>query len=146
MRHAILAFEDISGALYEKAGSLTIDASLNGPQFDVTIHGQKSKGISNMQIFCFDMMLMRLCAERSMGPGFLVHDSHIFDGVDERQVAKALQIGERAARDLNFQYIVTMNSDALPHKLLDDFDLSDSILPVYLTDATENGGLFGVRF
>ena len=32
LRHAILAFEEISGALYEKAGSLTIDASLNGPQ------------------------------------------------------------------------------------------------------------------
>jgi len=146
LRHAILAFEDISGALYEKAGSLTIDASLNGPQFEVTIHGQKSKGISNMQIFCFDMMLMRLCAERGIGPGFLVHDSHIFDGVDERQVAKALQIGEKAARDLNFQYIVTMNSDAVPHELPDKFDLREYILPIRLTDATEDGGLFGVRF
>ncbi|HEX3643085.1 MAG TPA: ABC-three component system protein, partial [Ktedonobacteraceae bacterium] len=146
LRHAILAFEDISGALYEKAGSLTIDASLNGPQFDVTIHGQKSKGISNMQIFCFDMMLMRLWAERGIGPGFLVHDSHIFDGVDERQVAKALQIGERTARDLNFQYIVTMNSDAVPHERPDNFDLSEYILPVHLTDATEDGGLFGMRF
>ncbi len=146
LRHAILAFEDISGALYEKAGSLTIDASLNGPQFEVTIHGQKSKGISNMQIFCFDMMLMRLWAEHGMGPGFLVHDSHIFDGVDERQVAKALQIGERAARDLNFQYIVTMNSDAVPHELPDKFHLREYILPVRLTDATEDGGLFGMRF
>ena len=146
LRHAILAFEEISGALYEKAGSLTIDASLNGPQFDVTIHGQKSKGISNMQIFCFDMMLMRLWAERGMGPGFLVHDSHIFDGVDERQVAKALQIGERTARDLNFQYIVTMNSDAVPHDFSDDFDLKEYTLPIHLTDATEDGGLFGVRF
>jgi uncharacterized protein YydD (DUF2326 family) len=146
LRHAILAFEDISGALYEKAGSLTIDASLNGPQFEVTIHGQKSKGISNMQIFCFDMMLMRLWAERGMGPGFLVHDSHIFDGVDERQVAKALQIGERTARDLNFQYIVTMNSDAVPHERPDNFDLSEYVSPVRLTDATEDGGLFGIRF
>lgn len=145
LRHAILAFEDISGALYEKAGSLTIDASLNGPLFDVTIHGQNSKGISNMQIFCFDMMLMRLWAERDMGPGFLVHDSHIFDGVDERQVAKALQIGERAARDLNFQYIVTMNSDAIPHESPDKFDLREYILPLHLTDATEDGGLFGIR-
>ena len=99
-----------------------------------------------MQIFCFDMMLMRLWAERGMGPGFLVHDSHIFDGVDERQVAKALQIGERAARDLNFQYIVTMNSDAVPHEPPDKFDLSEYTLPVRLTDATEDGGLFGMRF
>ena len=33
-----------------------------------------SKGIKNMQIFCFDMMLMRLCAKRNIGPGFLIHD------------------------------------------------------------------------
>ena len=146
LRHAILAFEEFSSELYEKAGSLTIDASPNGPRFEVTIHGQKSKGINNMQIFCFDMMLMQIWAERDMGPGFLVHDSHIFDGVDERQVAKALQIGEQAARDLNFQYIVTMNSDAVPHERPDNFDLSEYILPVRLTDATEDGGLFGMRF
>lgn len=146
LRHAILVFEKFSSALYEEAGNLTIDASTNGPQFDVTIRGEKSKGISNMQIFCFDMMLMQICAERHLGPGFLVHDSHLFDGVDERQVAKALQLGERAARDLNFQYIVTMNSDAVPRELPDDFDLNKYILPVRLTDATEEGGLFGVRF
>jgi len=147
LRHAILAFEEISRELYEEAGNLTIDASTNGPRFEVTIRGEKSKGINNMQIFCFDMMLMRLWAERGMGPGFLVHDSHIFDGVDERQVAKALQIGERAARDLNFQYIVTMNSDAVPpHELPDKFDLREYILPIRLTDATEDGGLFGIRF
>ena len=46
-----------------------------------------------MQIFCFDMMLMKLCAERGIGPGFLIHDSHLFDGVNERQVAKDIQIG-----------------------------------------------------
>ena len=146
LRHAILVFEKFSSALYEEAGNLTIDASTNGPRFDVTIRGEKSKGISNMQIFCFDMMLMQICAERHLGPGFLVHDSHLFDGVDERQVAKALQLGERAARDLNFQYIVTMNSDAVPRELPDGFDLYEHILPVRLTDETEEGGLFGVRF
>jgi uncharacterized protein YydD (DUF2326 family) len=99
-----------------------------------------------MQIFCFDMMLMRLCAERHIGPGFLVHDSHIFDGVDERQIAKALQIGESTARELNFQYIVTMNSDAVPKEFPAGFDLSKYVLPVHLTDATEDGGLFGIRF
>jgi len=146
LRDAILAFGKFSRALYEEAGNLTIDASPNGARFEVTIRGEKSKGISNMQIFCFDMMLMQLCAERHIGPGFLVHDSHLFDGVDERQVAKALQIGERAARDLNFQYIVTMNSDAVPRELPDDFDLSKYFLPIHLTDATEDGGLFGMRF
>lgn len=61
-------------------------------------------------------------------------------------IAKALQIGERTARDLNFQYIVTMNSDAVPHEFPDNFNLKKYTLPIHLTDATENGGLFGVRF
>lgn len=143
---AILAFEETSSSLYENAGSLTIQDSANGPVFDVSIPGQKSKGISNMQIFCFDMMLMRLCTERSLGPKFLIHDSHLFDGVDERQVAKALQIGMTEANSLDFQYIVTMNSDTLPRTFPDGFRVEDFILPVRLTDATEDGGLFGRRF
>ncbi len=146
LRDAILAFGKFSSALYENPGNLTISTSSNGPQFDVRIDGAKSGGINNMQIFCFDMMLMQLCAERHVGPGFLVHDSHLFDGVDERQVAKALQLGENAARDLHFQYIVTMNSDAIPRDLPDNFNLDNYILPIRLTDATENGGLFGTRF
>jgi uncharacterized protein YydD (DUF2326 family) len=146
LRDAILAFGKYSSALYENPGNLTISASANGPQFDVTIGGEKSGGINNMQIFCFDLMLMQLCSERHIGPGFLIHDSHLFDGVDERQIAKALQIGERAARDLHFQYIVTMNSDAVPREFSDDFNLEDYILPVRLTDANESGGLFGLRF
>src|SRR5439155_27341025 len=83
LRHAILVFEKFSSALYEEAGNLTIDASTNGPQFDVTLRSEKSKGISNMQIFCFEMMLMQICAERLLGPCLLVHDSHLFAGVDK---------------------------------------------------------------
>lgn len=146
LRNAILAFEQISKALYEEAGNLTIEESLNGPQFKVTIQGEESKGISNMQIFCFDLMLMKICAERGFGPSFLVHDSHLFDGVDERQTAKALQIAERMSREIGFQYIVTMNSDALPEWRPEGFDLEKFVLPVRLTDESENGGLFGIRF
>ncbi len=146
LKQAILAFEETSKSLYTEAGSLTINPSPNGPMFDVQIQGAKSKGISNMQIFCFDMMLMRLGVKRETGPGFLVHDSHLFDGVDERQVGKALFFGAEAAEEFGFQYIVTMNSDAMPVTLPKDFNLDNFILPVRLTDATEDGGLFGIRF
>lgn len=94
----------------------------------------------------FDMMLMRLCSGRGIGPGFLLHDSHLFDGVDERQVATALRLGARIADEYGFQYIVTMNSDAVPTTMPEDFVLEDHFLSVKLTDATEEGGLFGVRF
>lgn len=146
LSHAILAFEETSSSLYENAGSLTPKYSPNGPIFEVSIPGQKSKGINNMQIFCFDMMLMRLCAEKKIGPKFLIHDSHLFDGVDERQVAKALQIGASEAASQGFQYIVTMNSDVLPETYPDGFQIQQYILSARLTDATEQGGLFGRRF
>ncbi len=146
LQRAILAFEQISNALYEQAGSLTIVESLNGPNFDIKMPSARSKGISNMQIFCFDMMLMRLCQERGLGPGFLIHDSHLFDGVDERQIAKALEVANAITQEIGIQYIVTMNSDAFPRDLVRQFDLNRYVLPVRLTDATEDGGLFGVRF
>ncbi|PTM39371.1 ABC-three component system protein [Bosea sp. 124] len=144
---AILVFEELSNALYEKAGSLTISATSNGPTVDVRIDAQRSKGITNMQIFCFDLMLADLATRRGLGPGFLVHDSHLFDGVDERQVAKALQLGADHAAAVGFQYIVTMNSDALPRDgFRPDFDVDAFVCPTKLTDATETGGLFGLRF
>lgn len=118
----------------------------NGPVFQFNIQGSRSKGIKNMQIFCFDMMLMRLCSKRRTGPGFLVHDSHLFDGVDGRQVAKALEVGAKTAEELGFQYVVTMNSDDAFKETNANFDLNSYILPTRLTDATEEGGLFGIRF
>ncbi len=147
IREAILAFESLSESLYEKAGSLTISETGSGPQFDVHIDGQRSKGITNMQIFCFDLMLTEISLKNGRGPGFLIHDSHLFDGVDERQVAKALQLGAERAEAAGFQYIVTMNSDALPRDgFKAGFDVRSHIIDAKLTDATDNGGLFGLRF
>lgn len=82
-REAILAFEALSESLYERAGSLTIAETGSGPQFDVHIDGQRSKGITNMPIFCFDLMLTEISLKQGRGPGFLLHDSHLFDGVSD---------------------------------------------------------------
>ncbi|MFK5924667.1 MAG: DUF2326 domain-containing protein [Verrucomicrobiota bacterium] len=143
---AILAFEKTSSQLYESAGSMTVEATSNGPDFQFPMQGSRSKGIKNMQIFCFDMMLMRLCAQRGIGPGFLIHDSHLFDGVDGRQIISALKVGAETAEELGFQYIVTMNEDDAYKEKIDGFNLEDYVLPVVLTDAKEDGGLFGIRF
>ncbi|WP_298271573.1 ABC-three component system protein [Geobacter sp.] len=146
LSEAILAFEETSRRLYESAGSMTVEETPNGPVFQFPMQGSRSKGIKNMQIFCFDLMLMRLCAKRGIGPGFLIHDSHLFDGVDGRQVISALKVGAEMARELGFQYIVTMNEDDAFKEKTDGFDLRDYVLPVVLTDAREDGGLFGFRF
>ena len=144
---AILTFEELSSALYEKAGHLTISATENGPKFDVSIEASRSLGINNMQIFCFDMMITILSQRRGRGPGFLIHDSHLFDGVDERQIAKALQLGAEKAEQYGFQYIVTMNSDDLPTEgFQNDFDIQKHVVEPRLTDKTDTGGLFGLGF
>lgn len=146
LAEAIVAFEETSQRLYESAGSMTVDETSNGPMFKFPMQGQRSKGIKNMQIFCFDMMLMRLCHKRQIGPGFLIHDSHLFDGVDGRQVISALRLGSEISQELGFQYIVTMNEDDAFKETVAGFDLNDHVLPTRLTDATDDGGLFGIRF
>ena len=147
VREVILCFEELSRSLYERAGSLTISETPNGPRFDVHIEAERSKGITNMQIFCFDFMLMEICGRRGRWPGFLIHDSHLFDGVDERQVAKALQLGAQRAAAGGFQYIVTLNSDFVPAEgFTEGFDVRAHVVEPRLTDATETGGLFGIRF
>lgn len=146
LSEAILAFEGISKSLYESAGSMNIEPSNNGPVFEFPMQGERSKGIKNMQIFCFDMMLMRLCYKKNIGPEFLIHDSHLFDGVDGRQIISALKIGAQTAQKLGFQYIVTLNEDDAFKETIEGFDLNDYVLPASLTDATEDGGLFGCRF
>ena len=146
LEKAILAYEQISSQLYEDAGSMYVDETSNGPIFRFEIQGSRSKGIRNMQIFCFDMMLMQLCTQQGIGPGFLIHDSHLFDGVDGRQVIRALRIGAKTADELGFQYIVTLNQDDAFKETEEGFDLNDYVLDVRLSDATKTGGLFGTRF
>jgi hypothetical protein len=49
-------------------------------------------------------------------------------------------------KEVGFQYIVTMNEDDAFKEKDEGFDLNDYLLPVKLTDATEDGGLFGFTF
>lgn len=146
IRESILIFEEFSKTISDHEGSLTVDVTDNGPYFSVEVEGGRSVGIRNMQVFCFDLMLSVLWARRGKGPGFLFHDSHLFDGVDSRQVASAIQLAQRVALENEFQYIVTMNSDAIPWDEFDtDFDFKAFVNPVRLTDANEDGGIFGMR-
>jgi uncharacterized protein YydD (DUF2326 family) len=146
LRDAIVIFEELSESFYEKAGRLSIGVSASGPEFELHIEGDRSKGINSMQIFCFDMTIMALAIKHGMGPGFVIHDSHLFDGVDERQKARAIEIGAEFSKRNGFQYIVTMNSDDLPRSAFHaDFRVDDYVIEPRLFD-TENGGIFGIRF
>ena len=62
----------------------------------------------------------------------------------DQAIARGLQQGARIAKEFDFQYIVTMNSDDLPPGSLfeGNFNISDYIMPLRLTDQTEEGGQF----
>lgn len=146
IRDAVITFAEISGELYDEPGKFIIDPTDNGPKFDFEIHAKKSVGINKMQIFSFDMMLMKLWSNEKYRPTILVHDSQLFDGVDERQIGKSLLLGARMAKEYGFQYIVTMNSDDFPDmSSFNEFNLDDYRVDLNIND-TKNGGLFGIRF
>lgn len=143
---AVLLFNSNSQALYNVPGTLSIDISKSGYKFGVNIKRSGSHGIGNMKIFCYDLMLAQIWAEKTKSPGLLIHDSIIFADVDERQKALALQLAANESEKLGFQYICTMNSDTVPKKdFSDDFNFN-SYVRVTFTDATDNGGLLGIRF
>lgn len=143
---AILIIAETITELYDdRSGRFVVEATENGPDFKISIEGDRGGGISNMEIFCFDLTLFKIASQRFGGTGFLIHDSHLFDGVDERQVARALILGQRAAG--SGQYMVTMNSDIFDRlPLPPEFDRSKTVLKTRLSDETETGGLFGFRF
>lgn len=144
--HAIQRFESISSSLFEKAGMLTVENAANGIEIGVSKQGDRSKGIKSMQIYCFDMTLISLLREQGKKIDFLVHDSHLFDPVDSRQIVRALITGKLFAEQYGFQYIVTMNSDQIPYEFLpEDFDVNSIVVEPRLDD-TDDGGLFGFRF
>lgn len=144
-RAILIVAETISELYDDRTGRFVVEATENGPEFRIYIEGDRGGGISSIEIFCFDLTLFKIVSARFGGPGFLIHDSHLFDGVDERQIARALMLGGQAAQ--TGQYIVTMNSDIFDRlPLPEDVDRSSFVLPMRLSDETETGGLFGFRF
>lgn len=143
---AIELFNNYSERLYNVPGRLVIDVSPTGFRFDVEIERSGSTGISNMKVFCYDMTLAAMWASKMPAPKLLLHDSVIFDGVDERQRALALEIAAKESNAHGFQYICTLNSDDVPwNEFSEGFNLRDFIR-ARLTDEDWSGGLLGVRF
>jgi uncharacterized protein YydD (DUF2326 family) len=143
---AVLLFNSNSKALYQAPGTLSIDVSKTGYRFNVTIERSGSHGISNMKIFCYDLILAQVWAKKAKSPVFLIHDSLIFADVDERQKALALELAARESKENGFQYISTFNSDAIPTKDFSKDFKFEQYFRIILTDKSEDGGLLGIRF
>lgn len=145
---AISLFKANTEFLYPEAGTLIIDLNENGYSFDIDIKSSKSQGVNYMKVFCYDMVLAELGDKKSCFPDFLIHDSTIFDGVDERQVARALMLAQIKCKELGLQYICMVNSDMIPYQEFDDefTTLFDKSIVLRISDNQESGGLLGIRF
>ena len=144
--NSIGIFNTCSQAFYSAPGKLAVDISQNVFMLKVTIERSGSQGINNMKIFCYDLMLARLWAEKHQESSFLIHDSTLFDGVDTRQVAPALELARSESEEHGFQYICMLNSDTIPaHEFSPGFSL-DPFVRLTLTDRDPEGSLLGIRF
>jgi uncharacterized protein YydD (DUF2326 family) len=143
---ALTLFSEYSEALYKAPGRLVIDIDDTGYRFDVEIDGSPSEGISKMKVFCYDLMLISFARSRGLGIDFLIHDSTIFDGVDPRQRAHAIELADAMSRRYGFQYICTLNTDMMP---VSDFRASfayQDTIRLRLTDTDPSGSLLGFRY
>jgi uncharacterized protein YydD (DUF2326 family) len=145
---AISLFKKNTEFLYPHAGTLTIDLKETGYDFNVEIKNSRSQGVGYMKVFCYDMVISELGREKNTFPDFLIHDSTIFDGVDERQVYRALMLAKMKSEELGLQYITLINSDMIPYNEFDEeFAVEfDKSIVLRISDEQEAGGLLGIRF
>ena len=143
---AVSIFNSLSEALYKSPGRLVVDVGPTGFKFNVEIVRSSSEGITSMKVFCYDLTLAKLWADREPSPRLLMHDSTIFDPVDTRQRAVALELAQRESDESGFQYICTINSDMVPRDEFSDGFRFESFVRLILTDATDDGGLLGIRY
>jgi len=147
-REAILLFAEYARRLYgpDHEAYLAIQSGTNSLKIMPFIDRGDSRGIGNMVIFCLDLTVAVIARRHGRGPDFLVHDSHLFDGVDDRQIAAALTLAAEVAEDEDMQYIVSLNSDDLAKAIQRGFHVEGRIIDPRLRDENEEDGLFGFRF
>lgn len=139
-------FNDNSQALYEAPGRLVIDIDDTGFKYDVEIDKSGSEGIEKMKIFCFDLMLLQIMSKQNNKLNFLIHDSGLYDGVDSRQRALALEHASKVSSINNAQYICTLNSDMVPREdFSEGFDFDEHVR-LTLTDEHPSKRLLGFDF
>ena len=132
-------FSDNSSYLYDVPGDLIIECSEKGFEYNVDIPRINSTGKTKMIVLCYDLMLL----ENFVGYNFLIHDSNIFDGVDSRQYASALNLIYEKTTKFDMQYICMLNSDSIPDNL--NFNIEDHVV-LELNDNSIEGTLLGFEF
>jgi uncharacterized protein YydD (DUF2326 family) len=141
----IFRFGQILEQMYGEPADLEVVLGRTGLQFRTRLPRAGSSGVEKMAIFAYDLAITEDLSQQGRGPGFLIHDSTMFDGVDERQVAQAISIAAESSSELGFQYLIALNSDVVPTAELGDVEAFEASVILTLSDADESGGLLGIR-
>jgi uncharacterized protein YydD (DUF2326 family) len=143
----ISEFINATRYLYGEPGELNFGLNENGFTFETKMQRRGSNGVELMAIYAYDISLAQVWQRAENRPGFLLHDSLMFEGVDERQIALALRYGSDRAIENGFQYIAIINSDNLPVTDLRELGLDwEQNVRLRLGDADPSQTLLGFRF
>lgn len=142
LSESIALFGELGAEIYtDREASLLVAPTPKGLlSIGPHISGDASTGVRSVETFMLDMVCTIAAIKANRAPRLLVHDSHLFDAIDGRQVASCLNIGARLAEEHGFQYIVTLNSDFLASVEAQSdgaFDADPYMLSTRLTDETE---------
>jgi len=117
-------------------------------EIEPRIESDSSDGINNVKIFCYDLSI--LFKGKNHKIGFVLHDSRLYDGIDERQKAVLFQTVKNEFSGNDRQYIATINQNQLKeiqsNMSAEDFDeifQKNTILT--LTDDDDSEKLLGIQ-
>jgi uncharacterized protein YydD (DUF2326 family) len=137
-------FDRMMQELYGVGGVLTAEVDDLGFKFQIRVSTSASGGVTRMQLLCFDLTLMAEGVGENHHPGFLIHDSVVFDGVDPRQISAGLTLVRETVDQVGGQYICTMNSNDVPASIRESDWFIAGTRRIVLD--TEKGGILGTSF
>lgn len=79
--------------------------------FDAHIQNDAADGINQGKIFCYDFLLLTLRQRHLME--FLFHDNRLYADMDKHQRYSLFRLADRVCREMNIQYIATVNEDVI---------------------------------
>jgi uncharacterized protein YydD (DUF2326 family) len=114
---------------------------------EAKIESDQSDGINNVKIFCYDMTVLFKGYNHNIN--FIFHDSRLFDGIDERQKAELFKTVFDEFKNLDKQYIATVNQNQLEEikrQLKEDnyIEIITENIVLTLTDEDPSEKLLGI--
>jgi uncharacterized protein YydD (DUF2326 family) len=85
----------------------------NQCRFDIEAHIQNdaADGINQGKIFCYDFLLLTKRLRHSID--FLFHDNRLYADMDKHQRYSLFKLADGVCRQLDLQYIATINEDVI---------------------------------